>query len=369
VNNRNTCDEESLGRKNRRDTLIVIVIVLAMAGIAVLLAILLNPGYTREPYQKEEYVLDTYGVISAYGKNQAQVEGAVDAAFQELFRIEGIADRYRPDSEIARVNASAADGPVVVSDELWEMIAAGMELYEASGGLFDITVGPLVDAWDVVGRDERGDAPPSQEEIERVLELVGSDKLVLDEAAHSVYFSREGMIVDLGGLAKGYALDRAEEVLRSRGIESGIIDTISTSLTFGDKPGSAGGPNWLLAVTNPREGEYLATFSFPGRNYLSTSGDYQRYFEYDGVLYHHIIDPRTGYPARDAIAVTVLGAKDGAWADAMSTAAFIMGYPDGLDWVEGIEGSEAIFVDPDGIVHITPGLQDSLTGLLESIEP
>jgi thiamine biosynthesis lipoprotein len=369
VNTHKTCDEESLGRKNRRDTLIVIGAVIVMAAIVIVLVFLLNPGYSREPYKRQEYVLDDYVTITAYGKNQSQVEGAVDAAFQEIFRIEGLADRYVPESEISRVNASAAAGPVVVSDDLWDMFAAGMELYEASGGLFDITVGPLVDVWDVVGRGESGDPPPTGEEVREAMERVGSDKLVLDEGAHSVYFTREDMIVDLGGLAKGYALDRAEEVLLSRGIESGIIDMISTSLTFGDKPEAAGGPDWQIAISNPREGDFLATFSFPGRNYISTSGDNQRFFEYEGIRYHHIIDPRTGYPAREAIAVTVLGARNGTWADAMSTAAFIMGYPEGLNWVEGMDGSEALMVDPEGTVHITPGLEPLLMNLQEKIVP
>ncbi|MBN2028297.1 MAG: FAD:protein FMN transferase [Actinobacteria bacterium] len=368
MNGKKACDEKSLGKKNRRDTLVVIAVVIVMAGLAVLLVILLNPGYTREPYQQEKYVLDTRVIIKAYGKNQSQVEGAVDAAFQELYRIDGLANRYDPQSEISRVNASAAAGPVVLSHDLWEMFAAGMELYEASGGLFDITVGPLVDVWDVKGRDERGDAPPTDEEIKLAMELVGSDKLVLDEAARSVYFTREGMIVDLGGLAKGYALDRAEEVLLSRGIESAIINMISTTLTSGDKPGSAGGPEWLLEILNPREGEPVAILKFPGRNYISTSGDYQRFFEFEGIRYHHIIDPRTGYPARGTMAVTVLGARNGAWADAMSTAAFIMGYPEGLDWVESLDGSQALMVDPEGIVHITPGMEPLLVNLLEKVE-
>lgn len=369
MNGKNARDEKSLGRKNRRDSLIVIAVVIVMAALAVLVAVLLNPGYSREPYERQEYVLDDYVTIIAYGKNQSQVEGAVEAAFQELFRIEGQADRYEPQSEVSRLNASAAQGPVAVSEDLWDMIRAGMELYEASGGLFDITVGPLVDVWDVVGRGESGGPPPAQEEIERARELVGSDKLVLDEAARSVAFSREGMIVDLGGLAKGYALDRAGEVLRERGIESGIIDMISTSLTLGDKPEAAGGPDWRIAISNPRGDEYLAIFSFSGSNYVSTSGDNQRYFEYGGVRYHHIIDPRTGYPARGAIAVTVLGARNGAWADAMSTAAFIMGYAEGMDWVESLGGSEALMVDPDGIVHVTPGLAPTLSDLLDRIAP
>jgi thiamine biosynthesis lipoprotein len=364
VKKQNACDEKSLGRKNRRDTLLVIGAALGMAGLAVILVIWLNPGYLREPYQRQEYVLDDVVTITAYGKNQSQVEGAVDAAFQEIFRVEEIADRYNPESEIARVNAAAAAGPVVVSDELWRMMVTGLEIYEASGGVFYITVAPLVDTWDVIGRGERGDAPPAREEIDRALQLVGADRLVLDESAHSVFFARDGMGIDLGGIAKGYAIDKAEEALSSRGIGSGIIDMISTSLTLGEKPQAAGGPNWIIAVSNPRGEGYLATFSFPGQTFISTSGDNQRYFEYEGVRYHHILDPRTGYPAIGMIAVTVVGGESGAWSDAMSTAVFVMGYPEGLSWLEARGGVEALMVDPDGAVHITPGLE----GLTESVE-
>ena len=369
MNNRNACDEKSLGKKNRRDTLIVIGVVIVLVVLAVIAVILLNPGYSREPYKRQEYVLDDVVTITAYGKNQSRVEGAVDAAFQELFGIEEIADRYVAESEISRLNATAVAGPVTVSDDLWEMITTGMDIYEASGGIFDITVGPLVDLWDVIGRGERGEGPPTQEEIDRAMELVGADMLVLDETAHSVYFTREGMAIDLGGLAKGYAIDTAEEALSSRGIEAGIIDMISTSLTMGEKPQAAGGPYWLIAVSNPRGEGYLATFSVPGQTYISTSGDNQRFFDYEGVRYHHIIDPRTGYPARGTIAVTVIGGMNGAWSDAMSTTAFVMGYPQGMDWVQALEGAQAVMVDPDGAVHITPGMEAYTQNMEKNVDP
>lgn len=364
-----TCDEESPGKKNRRDTLLVIVAALVVAGLAVVLVMWLNPGYSREPFRRQEYVLDDVVTITAYGKNQAMVEGAVDEAFREIFRVEEIADRYDPESEIARVNSAAAAGPVVVSDELWQMIVTGVEIHEASGGVFDITIAPLVDLWDVVGRGERGDAPPSQEEIDGALQLVGEDKLVLDEAAHSVFFTREGMGIDLGGIAKGYALDRASEALSSRGVESGVIDMISTSMTLGEKPEAADGPAWLIAVSNPRGEGYLATFSFPGGTFISTSGDNQRFFAYGGERYHHILDPRTGYPAEGMIAVTVIGGRNGAWSDAMSTAAFIKGYPEGPDWLEGFGATGSLTVDLEGSVHLSPALEDLASEIVYEVTP
>jgi thiamine biosynthesis lipoprotein len=369
VNRLNLTCEESIGKKNRRDTLLVILAAVALAGLAVLLMIWLNPGYSKEPFRRQEYVLDDVVTITAYGKNQAQVEGAVDAAFQEIYLVEDIADRYNPESEIARVNAAAAAGPVAVSDDLWEMMTTSMDIYRASGGIFDITVAPLVDVWDVIGRGERGDGPPSQAEIDRALELVGADMLALDESAHSVFFSRQGMGIDLGGIAKGYALDRAEAALTSHGVTSGIIDMISTSMTVGEKPEAAGGPEWIIAVSNPRGEGHLAVFSFPGQTYISTSGDNQRYFEHRGVRYHHIIDPRTGYPATGLIAVTAVGGKSGAWSDAMSTAAFILGYPEGTEWLQGVGATGSVAVDTSGAVHISPGLSGMVKSSEERVTP
>lgn len=371
---KNTYDEKSLGRKNRRDTLIVIAVVVLLIAIAFILVKWVNPGYSRKPYQREERVLDDNVTITAYGKDQSQVEGAVDAAFQELYRIDAIANRYSPESEIASLNAEATAGPVVVSEDLWEMIATGMEVYKASGGLFDITIGPLSDLWDIKGRGGRGEPPPSDDEIRQAMELVGADMLVLNGADHSVYFSREGMVIDLGGLAKGYALDRAAEALSSMGIEAAVVDMISTSLVMGDKPGAAGGPMWEIAISDPRggdylsSGEYLGTLHLTGGTYSSTSGDYQRYFEYEGVRYHHIIDPRTGYPARGTISTTVVGGRGGAWSDAMSTTAFIMGDPGGLDWVTGVGDAEAIIVDSEGVVHTTPGMGRWVENLREKVD-
>lgn len=354
-----------IGRKNRRDTLIVAGVTLALVLVAVVLARILNPGYSRHPFERQEYILDDLVTITAYGRDQALVEGAVGDAFEELFRLQAIADRYDPDSELSLLNAHAAAGPVAVSDELWKMIDTGMRVYEASGGLFDITVGPLIDLWDVTGRSERGDPPPSQEEVTAALEKVGSDKLLLDPAAHTVAFAREGMIIDLGALAKGYGLDLAAGILREHGVEAAVVNMISTSLTMGDKPGGGGEDRWRIAVMDPRGEGFLATLLLEGGTYISTSGDYQRFFEYQGVRYHHILDPRSGYPARGAISVTVLGGESGAWSDAMSTAAFVLGYPRGLEWLQemGVEG--ALMVDGEGDVHLTPGLEGKVESLRE----
>ncbi len=360
-------ENERLGRKNRRDTLVVIGVAIVLFSLAFLAVKLFDPGYSREPLRRSEYVLDDLVTISIYGKDRSRVEEAMGAAFDELFRLQSIADRYDPESELSRLNAAAAAGPVTVSEDLWAMVETGREVYEASGGLFDITVGPLIDVWDVAGRGGKGEPPPGEEEIAEAREKVGMGKLALDAAGRSVAFSVPGMGIDLGGLAKGYAIDRAVEVLRSRGIETCIVDMVSTTLLLGDKPGDSG-PLWSVDILNPRVQEgRLANLSLPGGKYLSTSGDYQRFFEYGGVRYHHILDPRTGYPARGAMAVTVVGNRGGAWTDAMSTAAFVMGCPDGMRWIED-EGADAVMVGAGGEVQATEGMEQWLTAVEERVE-
>jgi thiamine biosynthesis lipoprotein len=356
-----------IGKKNRRDTLIVIGIVIVMMAGGFLAARWINPGYSQNPYQREADVLDDHVRISAYGKKQSQVEAAVDEAFKRIYDIDAVSNRFRNDSEVSYVNANAADHPVATSEDLWAMLSISMQAYRESNGLFDITIAPLVDLWDVTGRGARGDPPPSDQEIKQALVKIGGDKLVLDEANHTVYFPQPGMGIDLGGMAKGYALDQATAALKAGGVDTGVIDMISTSMVLGSKPGGNG--TWEIAISNPRSGDYLGTFAIKGDSYVSTSGDNQRYFDYNGVRYCHILDPRTGYPARGIISDTIVGSENATWSDIMSTTAFIMGYPDGMSWVEGAKHANAVIVDAAGQVHASQGMEQWIENLQTSITP
>jgi thiamine biosynthesis lipoprotein len=346
---------EEKGKRNRRDTLLVIIIVLVLVPLTVFLVRRLDPGYTREPLVVERYLLDDMVTITAYGKDRRKVERAVEDAFRAMERVQDVADRYREGSELYTVNREASEGEVAVSDDLWAMLQVALEVYRSTGGAFDVTVGPLVDLWDVRGKAERGGPPPSREEIERVLPLVGMDKLDLDPVRRTVRFKVPGMSLDLGGLAKGYALDRAVDALRAEGVNSFVVNMVSTSAVVGEKPRLAGGPGWKVAVQNPRGEGFLGVLNFTSDAVVSTSGDYQRYFEYEGVRYHHILDPRTGYPASGLASLTVLGGTDGVHSDAYSTALFILGLERSLEWLGNREGLEAVLVTPDGAVHTTPG--------------
>ena len=368
-------EAEELKRKNRRQSLVLAAAVLA--GI-VLLAFLFRwlgweGGYTEHPFRRSEYLLDDVVTLVLYGRDRGAVEEAAEAAFAEMRRLEGIFNRHDPSSELARVNREAHAAPLRVSPELFEVLRMSKEIHVSTSGAFDVTLGALIDLWDVVGRRERGEGPPGKEEILESLGRCGDEYLLLDEAEGTVFLAREGVILDLGGVAKGYAADAALRILRERGLGSGIIDMVSTMRVFGNKPREAGGPDWRVAVMHPREeGENLGILTLRGDSALSTSGDYQRCFEYAGERYHHIFDPRTGYPARSSMSCTVLdtqaGERAGAEMDALSTALFVMGYPEAVEWA-GSRGLEVALVDEEGQLRATPGMENLLKETSTEITP
>ncbi len=342
-----------LGRKNRRDAAIVILILAVSIPIAIMLAIWLNPGYSREPFRETRYALGDIPVtITAYGKDKGKIERAVQTAFDEIIRIDAMTNRFDPNSELARMNQQAYQQPVAVSDDLWNMLSTSRDYYSVSQGTYDITLGALSDVWGF-GANKRT-VPPTPEEVAGARATTGIQHLVLDSATHTVRFDIPGLSVDLGGIAKGYAVDLAAAKLREGGVSAALVDAISSSQTIGDKPGGQNG--WSIAVTNPRDpNSWLAEISAPGSITINTSGDFQQYYDYQGVRFHHILDPATGAPARQSISVTILGAQNSTQAEILTKAAFILGYPRGMDLMQQM-GADAIIVDSTGAVHMSPGL-------------
>ncbi len=343
-----------LGRKNRRDAAIVILILAVSIPVAIFLAIWLNPGYSNEPFKDVKYALGDIPVtITAYGKDKGKVEARVKAAFDEITRIDAMTNRFNPDSELSQMNQKAYQEPVPVSDDLWNMISTSKDSYSLSQGTYDITLGTLSDVWGF-GANKRT-TPPTPEEVAAARATTGIQHLILDPANKTVRFDIPGLIVDLGGVAKGYAVDLAAQQLRQGGVSAGLIDAISSSQTIGDKPGGANA--WQIAVTNPRDpNSWLAEITVSGSSTINTSGDFQQYYDYQGVRYHHIMDPATGAPARASISVTILGARNSTQAEILTKAAFVLGYPKGMELMQQV-GVDAILVDNTGAVHVSPGLE------------
>jgi len=238
---------------------------------------------------------------------------AADIVFNEINRIENLLSKYKPGSEVYRLNQR---GKLKVSPETFYIIKKSKELSTTTDRAFDITVAPLVDLW---GFSDKKYRVPSDQEIKKALKLVGSDKIILHEQDNVIEFSLPGMKIDLGGIAKGYALDCAVKRLKENNIASCLI-AAGQVYALGDKLGSP----WKIAIKNPRGSVFSGYLEIKNES-VATSGDYEQYFEADNIRYSHIMDPRSGYPADSGISSVTVVAPDGLTADALSTAVFVLG--------------------------------------------
>ncbi len=302
-------------------------------------------GCAPKPHSESRFIMDTLVRIEAYGSG---APGAISAALDEMARIEALMSSHIPTSDVSRLNAAAGKHPVEVSDETAFVLTEALRISRLSDGAFDVTVGPLVEAWGITGERQR---VPSSGEVERAVQLVDYRRLSLE--GNVAFLEIPGMRVDLGAIAKGYAVDRAVRVLADNGISSALLDAGGNVFVLGNRPD--GGP-WRVGIRHPRRTEDALAVLEAKDLTIVTSGDYQRYFVQDGKRYHHIFDTSSGYPARGVMSATVVS-RSSVEADALSTAVFIMGPTDGLALIELLEGVEALVMDQDGEVFMTPGLQ------------
>jgi len=259
-----------------------------------------------------------------------------------------------PGSEVSEINREAGVRPVPVSGDTFFVIQKGIEFERLTSGRFDISIGPIVKLWDIGGEKQR---VPAADEIRDKLPLVGSAGIHLDGASGSVFLVKSGMMLDLGGIAKGYAADEAKKIIERSKVERAIVDIGGNIIVIGQKQG---GRPWRIGVQNPFQsrGEYCGIVEM-GEGTAVTSGTYERYFERDGKRYHHILDTATGYPVENSLMSVTIITKSSIKADALSTGVFALGLSDGMAMVEKLEGMEAIFVGRDRGVHLTSGIRDA----------
>lgn len=288
-------------------------------------------------------------------------ERAIDAALAELARIEEICSTRGIESDVAAVNASGAGEWCAVGPELVEIATRSAFCSRLSGGAYDITVGPLVELW---GFEQGGGVVPAPEEIARRRALVDFRALEVDTAGRRVRLARSGMALDLGAGAKGYGVDRAMSVLRDHGIAAALVDAGGDLSAMGTR---ADGTPWRIGLKHPRGPEtILAVFGLDDGS-VATSGDYERYFLHEGVRYHHLLDPHTGVPAREAVSATVW-AEDAVTADIFATALFVLGPRAGLDLIEEVGSLEGLVVT-EGEAGLVAWLSSGLVGRIDFVEP
>ena len=271
---------------------------------------------------------------------------ALEEVFHEAGRIDELMSTYKDGSEISKINREAANRPVVADDELLELIQRSLDISVLTRGAFDIT-------FDSVGQhyDFRERQRPDAGVVESKRALIDYRLVKLNSRAGTIAFGRDGVRINLGGIAKGYVVERGIEILRHRGIRNAIVTAGGDSRLLGDRRGRP----WMVGIRDPREDGEVAISVPLADEAISTSGDYERYFEEDGVRYHHIIKPSTGEPATGVRSATVFG-PDAVITDALSTSVFVLGVDDGLTLIGALPDYESIVIDADGRVYYSDGL-------------
>ncbi len=279
------------------------------------------------------YLMGTICTVTADGPDSLRCVRAVDRAFEAMREVDRLMSTYRPESPISHLNRAGHEGWVETPPPLFRVIASACKYSRLSGGAFDVTVGPLVRLWGFF--DKKGRLPSPEEEA-KARPHVGYRHILLDSARTAVRFDRPGVEIDLGGIAKGYALDRAAEALRAEGIASAVVDAGGNLIVLGG-PASVG-------VAHPLNQDSLLCRVEVRDEAISTSGSSENAFLSDGRRYSHIFDPRTGRPVSGGLLSVTVVAPAGMASDALSTAAFVMGPEEGMALIEGMKGVGALFV-------------------------
>lgn len=306
------------------------------------------------------FAMDTYMTVTAYGDKCTE---AVQAAVDEINRLDDLWSVGNSESEISILNEN---GSVILSDETYTVVKEALELYDSTGGLFDITVYPLMVEWGFTTEDYK---VPTDDKIKELLKLTGIDKITLDDETHQITL-QTGTQIDLGGIAKGYTSAKIMDIFSEYGIVSGLVSLGGNVQLYGTK---VDGSDWRVGVENPDNTiKALSTSDYIGVVQISdkaliTSGGYQRYFvDENGEKHHHIIDPRTGSPSNSGLISVTIVSDDGLLADGLSTSLFIMGKDDAISyWHEHSDQFDFILVDSEGKIYVSKGIESNFSSELD----
>jgi thiamine biosynthesis lipoprotein len=297
-------------------------------------------------FSRDEAIMGTAIRVELWGDDRDGAEAAIGAVMDEMHRIDALMSPYKEASELSRINRDAARSPVAVCDELFDLLERSIAFSQLSAGAFDITYASAGHLYDYRRRIR-----PTDAQLAAAREAIGYRHLQLDRTARTVRFAREGVRIDLGGFAKGHAVDRGAAILAQRGVRHAVVAAGGDSRMVGDRRGRP----WTVGVRDPRrEGEVVALLPLQDVA-VSTSGDYERYFDDGEERCHHLIDPRTGKSPHSVHSVTVI-APDGLTSEALSKTLFVLGVEQGMRIVESLPDVDAVVVDAAGKLRFSAGL-------------
>lgn len=305
--------------------------------------------------KQEQLILGTFGTISAYSNSEKEGNEAISKAYDRIREIENLMSTSIEGSDVYNMNKKAGVDSIAVNPSTMEVLLKGLEYSSTTKEAFNIGLGSLIELWGI-GKDWQ--KVPTSEEIADAKKHIDLNKLEISEENNTVFINDPKMLVDLGGIAKGYAVDESIRILKENGIKSGVVNLGGDVYALGTK---TDGSKWRIGINNPEIGSNnsIARISISDKSVV-TSGDYERYFIENGVRYHHIIDPKTGVPANNGlVSVTIVSDKsiDG---DVLSTASFILGLEDGLKLIESRPGVEGLLITKDREVYVSSGLKGSV---------
>ncbi|MGA2839153.1 MAG: FAD:protein FMN transferase [Steroidobacteraceae bacterium] len=318
------------------------------AWFLTLLACLALPAHAEWVRRVTDGIMGTRITVELWADDKDKADRAIDAVLDSMRHVDETMSTYKPTSEVSLVNAKAADGPMPITKELFDLLTTAKEYSVITEGAFDITYASVGYMYDF-----RNHIRPSEGQIQKALPAVDYRHVLLDPKKQTVQFSQKGVRIDLGGIAKGYSVDRGIEVLKSLGFTRAYVSAGGDSRIIGDRFGKP----WMVGIRDPTKGEGAVITRIPLVDAaISTSGDYERYFEEDGVRYHHIIDPHTGHSASKVRSATIIG-PNATRTDGLSKTAFVLGPEKAMEIYNRIDDIDVIIVKLDGTVIHSKGLE------------
>jgi FAD:protein FMN transferase len=306
------------------------------------------PAHAEWVRRVTDGIMGTRITVELWSEDPAKADKAIDAVLDEMRHIDETMSTYKPTSEVSQVNAHAAEGPMHISKELFDLLTTALKYSEITDGAFDITYASVGYLYDF-----RKHVRPDDEQIAKALPAVNYRHVLLDPKNQTVQFSQKGVRIDLGGIAKGYSVDRGIDVLKSFGYTRAFVGAGGDSRIIGDRFGKP----WVVGIRDPMKGEGNVIARIPLVDAaISTSGDYERFFDEGGVRYHHIIDPHTGHSASKVRSATVIG-PNATRTDGLSKTAFVLGPDAALEIYNRLDDVDAIIVRLDGTIAYSKGMQ------------
>ncbi len=331
-------------------------ILLIIAVIAICFFIYLFKGnFNKGDYSQTYYDLNTVSEITLYNVKESDSKEILKKCGDILLNIDNTMSKTREASDVYKINQNAGEKYVKISDDTFEVIQNAIHFSNISDGVFDISIGPVVDLW-AIGTDKA--RVPGKDEIKEKLELVNYKDISLNKKEKSVKLNKKGMEIDLGGIAKGYAADKIVEYLKSQNIEKAIINLGGNVFVLGEKSKDT---QFKVGIQDPNseDGTSIANIGVTNQSVV-TSGIYERYLEQDGVMYHHMLDPSTGYPFENNLSSVTIISDSSIVGDGLSTTTFGLGLEKGMKLIESLDNTDAIFITKDQKIYTTSNLKGKL---------